>query len=584
MGLRQGLVRGRLGGVTLTRQRAVVVVLALLALALIVFIAGDVLFPRAPTAAQTRTFAVQRGSVQSAVTGTGTVVPASQQNLSFRVSGQLTEVDVKAGDHVSVGQVLGKVDSTTYQAALAQANSTLVQAQATLNNTLNGNAVQTAADSLAAAQQSYADTVNSVNLSNQQDSAAVAAAQQQLNSDQSGTPSSAQLSVDQTAVNSAQNQLTNDNAQFQRYQCFLPMPPNPGQCPTAAQLQRDQQTLSQAQQKLSQDNQGASKVSQDQQTLGQDQLKLSIDQANNQKQVDQARNAIVQSQDALNSQTIQRPNTIAQQQAQVSSAQAQVLLAQTNLNSTTLTAPTDGTVMSLSGAVGESVASGGGATALAPGSTAPQPASGGAASSSGAASSGAGSSGGGSSGSSAFAVLGNVAGLQVVAPFAEADAARVQGSQEASVTFDAVPGVTVPAHVLAVAVAGTVVSNVTNYYVTLTLDQASQQLKSGMTANASVVVSQASDVLMVPNSAITRLGGQSYVTVLSRDGMTQTRVPVQTGTVGDSTTEITSGLSQGDRVVLPQLRLPSQTQTTGGGRGVLGGGGGGGGGGGRVGG
>jgi hypothetical protein len=61
-------------------------------------------------------------------------------------------------------------------------------------------------------------------------------------------------------------------------------------------------------------------------------------------------------------------------------------------------------------------------------------------------------------------------------------------------------------------------------------------------------------------------------------------VPVQTGTVGDSTTEITSGLSQGDRVVLPQLRLPSQTQTTGGGRGVLGGGGGGGGGGGRVGG
>jgi multidrug efflux pump subunit AcrA (membrane-fusion protein) len=269
----------------------------------------------------------------------------------------------------------------------------------------------------------------------------------------------------------------------------------------------------------------------------------------------------------------------------VGSAQAQVLLAQTNLNSTTLTAPTDGTVMSLSGAVGESVAAGGGATALAPGSTAPQPASSGGASSSGAASSGAGSSGGGSSGAAtAFAVLGNVAGLQVVAPFAEADAARVQGSQEASVTFDAVPGVTVPAHVLAVAVGGTVVSNVTNYYVTLTLDQASQQLKSGMTANASVVVSQASDVLMVPNSAITRLGSQAYVTVLSRDGTTQTRVPVQTGTVGDSTTEITSGLSQGDRVVLPQLRLPSQTQTTGGGRGVLGGGGGGGGGAGRVGG
>jgi HlyD family secretion protein len=332
------------------------------------------------------------------------------------------------------------------------------------------------------------------------------------------------------------------------------------------------------QQTLSQDNQGWSKITQDQQTLSQDQLKQALDQANNQKQVNQARSAIVQAQDALNNQTIQRPNTIAGQQAQVASAQSLVQTAQTNLDGTTLSSPADGTVMTLSGAVGESVATGGGLTALAPGSTAPQPASSGATSSAaGAASSGAAS----GSGGSAFVVLSNIAGLQVVAPFAEADAARVQGNQQASVTFDAVPGVSVPAHVLAVATGGTVVSNVTNYYVTLTLDQANQQLKSGMTANASVVVSQASDVLAVPNSAITRLGGQSYVTVLSRDGKSQTRVTVETGTVGDTSTEITSGLNPGDRVVLPQLRLPTQTPA-GGGRGVLGGGGGGGGGG-RVG-
>jgi multidrug efflux pump subunit AcrA (membrane-fusion protein) len=112
--------------------------------------------------------------------------------------------------------------------------------------------------------------------------------------------------------------------------------------------------------------------------------------------------------------------------------------------------------------------------------------------------------------------------------------------------------------------------------VTLNLDQPDQRLKSGMTANANVVVSQASDVLMVPNSAITRLGGQAYVTVLSRDGKTQTRTPVETGTVGDSTTEISSGLSEGQRVVLPQLRV-SNTSGTGTGRGLGGGGGGGGG-------
>jgi HlyD family secretion protein len=557
----------------ITRQHTIVGVLVLLALILLGVIVTDVFFPRTAGGTPARTFAVQRGMVQAAVTGTGTIVPASQQNVGFRVAGQLTEVDVKVGDHVTAGQVLAKVDPTTYQTALDQANATLQQAQATLSNTLNGNAVPAAQHSLASAQQLYNDTVNSVNLTNQQDANAVGADQQQLSSDQSTAPSSGQLSADQSAVNMAQDQLTQDNAQFQRFECFANPPPNPAACPTAIQLQRDQLALSQAQQKLNLDNQASSKVTGDQQKLSQDQLKATSDQVNNQKQLDQGQSSVTQAQDQLNSQTIQRPNTILQQEAQVASAQSQVRTAQNNLNGSTLTAPVDGTILSLSGAVGETVGTGGGLTALAPGSSAPQPSSG--ASSSSGAAGGAASSGGASSGGSGFAVLGNIAGLEVVAPFAEADAAKVQNTQSGTVSFDALPGLSVPAHVLAVAASSTVVSNVTNYYVTLNLDQPDQRLKSGMTANANVVVSQAADVLMVPNSAITRLGGQAYVTVLASDGKTQTRVPVQTGTVGDSTTEITSGLSEGQRVVLPQLRL-SNTSQTGGGRGLGGGGGGGG--------
>jgi HlyD family secretion protein len=562
----------------MTRQHAIVGVLALLVLVLLAVIVTDVFFPRTGGGTQARTFAVQRGMVQAAVTGTGTIVPASQQNLGFRVTGQLSEVDVKVGDHVGAGQVLARIDPTTYQTALDQARASLQQAQATLSNTLNGNAVQSAQHSLASARQLYNDTVNSVNLTNQQDANSVAADQQQLSSDQAAAPSSGQLSADQSAVNAAQDQLNQDNAQFQRFQCFANPPPNPAACPTGTQLQRDQQALSQAQQKLNLDNQGSGKVAADQQKLSQDQFKATSDQVNGQKQLDQGQSSITQAQDQLNSQTILRPNTILQQEAQVASAQAQVQAAQNNLNATTLAAPVDGTILSLSGAVGETVGTGGGLTALAPGSSAPQPASSGASSASGAS----GSSGGGASaGSSGFAVLGNIAGLEVVAPFAEADAAKVSNTQTGTVTFDALPGLSVPAHVLAVAASSTVVSNVTNYYVTLNLDQPDQRLKSGMTANANVVVSQASDVLMVPNSAITRLGGQAYVTVLSSDGKTQTRTPVETGTVGDSTTEISSGLSEGQRVVLPQLRL-SNTSGTGAGRG-LGGGGGGGGGGVRVG-
>jgi HlyD family secretion protein len=572
LGVRQGLARDRLTRPAISRQHAIVGVLALLALILLGVIVSDVFFPRTSGGTAARTFAVQRGMVQAAVTGTGTIVPASQQNVGFRVAGQLSEVDVKVGDHVSAGQVLARIDPTTYQTALDQASASLQQAQATLSNTLNGNAVQSAQHSLASAQQLYNDTVNSVNLTNQQDANSVAADQQQLSSDQSAAPSSGQLSADQSAVNVAQDQLNQDNAQFQRFQCFANPPPNPAACPTGTQLQRDQQALSQAQQKLNLDNQATSRVTADQQKLSQDQFKATSDQVNGQKQLDQGQSSITQAQDQLNSQTIQRPNTILQQEAQVASAQAQVQAAQNNLKGTTLAAPVDGTILSLSGAVGETVGAGGGLTALAPGSSAPQPASSGASSASGAS----GSSGSGASGgSSGFAVLGNISGLEVVAPFAEADAAKVSNTESGTVTFDALPGLSVPAHVLAVAASSTVVSNVTNYYVTLNLDQPDQRLKSGMTANANVVVSQASDVLMVPNSAITRLGGQAYVTVLSSDGKTQTRTPVETGTVGDSTTEISTGLSEGQKVVLPQLRLPS-TSGTGTGRGLGGGGGGGG--------
>jgi HlyD family secretion protein len=576
LGVRQGTFRDRLARPAITRQHVIVAALGLLALILLAVIANDVFFPKTSSGTQARTFSVTRGTVESAVTATGTVVPASQQNVGFRVSGQLTEVDVKVGDHVTPGEVMAKVDPTTYQTALDQANASLQQAQATLGNTLNGNAVATAQHSLDSAQRLYSDTINSVNLTNQQDASAVAADQEQLSTDQAGAPSAGQLSADQAAVNAAQDQVTLDNSQFQRFQCFANPPPNPGACPTGIQLQRDQMALSQAQQKLSLENQAATRVTSDQQKLSQDQLKATSDQINGQKQLDSASSSVTQAQDQLNSQTIQRPNTILQQEAQVSSAAAQVQTAQNNLDYTTLTAPVDGTVMSLSGAVGESVGSSGGLTSLSPGSNAPAPSS--SSGSSGGASGASGSSGS-SGGSSAFAVLGNIAGLQVVAPFAEADAARVQGNQAGTVTFDAVPGLSIPAHVLAVAVSSTTVSNVTNYYVTMTLDDTDQRLKSGMTANANVVVSQASNVLEVPNSAITRLGGQAYVTVLSLDGKTQTRVPVETGTVGDSNTEITSGVSEGQKVVLPQLRLSTTGGAAGGagGRGGAFGGGGGGG-------
>ena len=95
----------------------------------------------------------------------------------------------------------------------------------------------------------------------------------------------------------------------------------------------------------------------------------------------------------------------------------------------------------------------------------------------------------------------------------------------------------------------TVVNNVVTYYATFSLDRTRPRLKPGMTANVDVVVAERANVLNVPNSAVTQVGGSSFVTVVDSKGK-QTRVPVVTGITSDTATQIVGGLSEGQRVVL----------------------------------
>ena len=57
------------------------------------------------------------------------------------------------------------------------------------------------------------------------------------------------------------------------------------------------------------------------------------------------------------------------------------------------------------------------------------------------------------------------------------------------------------------------------------------------------------DVPAIPNAAVQRQGGQTTATVLGFDGSRRT-VPIQTGVVGDDLTQVVSGLTVGDEVVV----------------------------------
>src|SRR5439155_638642 len=118
----------------LTGTRAWLAGLGLIGVILSGLIARDTVFAQ-PAAATIRTAAADRGSVTSVVSGTGSLLPVGRMNVNFKQTGVLTEVDVKVGDKVTAGQVLARIDSSTQQAALAQAQASLASAQANLQAT-----------------------------------------------------------------------------------------------------------------------------------------------------------------------------------------------------------------------------------------------------------------------------------------------------------------------------------------------------------------------------------------------------------------------------------------------------------------
>jgi multidrug efflux pump subunit AcrA (membrane-fusion protein) len=279
-----------------------------------------------------------------------------------------------------------------------------------------------------------------------------------------------------------------------------------------------------------------------------------------------------------------REANLASARAAVKSDKLGVQSAARAVHNTKLYAPESGTIVSLSGEVGETV-SGTGTTKASPSSTSGSSTSG----SSGAGAGGRSGLGGGStdgsssssssqagSSSSSFAVLSDLQSLQLVVALSESEIDNVHVGQIATVTIEALAGRKVGAHVVSVGEVPTSSSGAVSYDVTFQLDQEAAGLRVGMSATAEVVVQQ-EEGLNVPTSAI-RAGS---VTVL-HNGKQEAR-RVTTGLAGDSSTIVLSGLKAGEVLALPTTtssgsslssRLGSRLRSGGLGGGLGGGGGG----------
>ena len=88
------------------------------------------------------------------------------------------------------------------------------------------------------------------------------------------------------------------------------------------------------------------------------------------------------------------------------------------------------------------------------------------------------------------------------------------------------------------------------------------QLKQGLSGTVRPDLSQASNVLLVPNTAITKAGNQSTVKVMTANNTIEKRT-MQTGLADWQNTQITSGLNEGEKIVMyRRLLLQRQPRLT----------------------
>lgn len=134
----------------------------------------------------------------------------------------------------------------------------------------------------------------------------------------------------------------------------------------------------------------------------------------------------------------------------------------------------------------------------------------------------------------------------------ELDVRSVQVGQKVSVTADALEGQTFTGTVTNVSLESVQSNGVTNYPVTVTLDETGDLLP-GMNVDGVILLDQTEDALMIPIDSLMR-GNRVYVkddTVKEAAGSVPAgfrAVEVETGLTNDDYVEIVSGLSEGEEV------------------------------------
>ncbi len=148
-----------------------------------------------------------------------------------------------------------------------------------------------------------------------------------------------------------------------------------------------------------------------------------------------------------------------------------------------------------------------------------------------------------------FVTIANTKSAQIFAYVDESSIAKVNTGQNVDITLTAYPNRTFKGNVISIEPSSTIIQNVVNYGVTISINNAPSSIKLGMSANVNIVTAQASNTLLIPNSALVYTTSGKPLVILDSNGK-YIKKPIQTGISNIYFTQVTSGLQRGDKIVV----------------------------------
>ncbi|HEU5124493.1 MAG TPA: efflux RND transporter periplasmic adaptor subunit [Verrucomicrobiae bacterium] len=150
--------------------------------------------------------------------------------------------------------------------------------------------------------------------------------------------------------------------------------------------------------------------------------------------------------------------------------------------------------------------------------------------------------------------IANLKEMIIMAHMNQADVIRLKAGQKVDVQVQAVPGLTMVGMVERVAPQATLKNNIKGFATQIRLKNIDPRVRPGMTANMTIPVASAENVLAIPIAAVFTEQGERYAYVRTGDQQFEMR-PIELGISDYQFAQITGGLSDGEVVSLvrPQM-------------------------------